>query len=195
MRPLDIHEYIFGSQSCSTRLKGLRSARLRRRNKPRWQLWSYSGRSRGIPRETGLPRRRSRSSPSCSRGIHRRYASRYRVVGIPTSLSRLRLAAFAANRSPPSRSAPPRQPSRPSRAVGYSYDYSVAYPCRPIPAILSRLPLAISRNSSAKYLRVARILFRTLVPTGVSEVARHLQYLVQCGTCLFGNHSIRLCDN
>jgi len=102
-----------------------------------------------MPRETGLPRRRSRSPSSCSRAIHRRYASRYCVVGIPTSLSRLRLAVSVANRSPPSRSAPPRQPSRPSHAVSFTFSYPVPSPRILIHAIIILIPRAFSRNCRA----------------------------------------------
>ena len=71
------------------------------------------------------------------------------VVGIPTSLSRLRLAVSAANRSPPSRSAPPRQPSRPSRAVSYSLPGSVASPRNLTAAIIILIPCTSSRNCCA----------------------------------------------
>ena len=47
--------------------------------------WSSSARSRGIPREPGLPQRRYRSSPDCSRGYRSPSASRCFVGGIPPS--------------------------------------------------------------------------------------------------------------
>jgi len=64
-------------------------------------------------------------------------------------LSRLRLAVSVANRSPPSRSAPPRQPSRPSHAVSFTFSYPVASPRNLTAAIISYLPVAFSRNCRA----------------------------------------------
>ena len=91
------------------------------------------------------------------------------VVGIPTSLSRLRLAVSAANRSPPSRSAPPRQPSRPSHKVSYSLPGSVVSARNLTAAIIRVFPCAFSRNCRAN---------RYLFPVGRARprIARRVRF-------------------
>ena len=76
MRPLDIYIYAFGSQSCTTRLSLLRSARQDPDRDRAWHLWSSSSREE-------CPRLRYRSTRRCSRVFRSPFASRCRVAGIP----------------------------------------------------------------------------------------------------------------
>ena len=78
LRPLDIYIYVFGSQSCATRLVFVGSARLRPKTKPRM-----------APSGTGLTAHafvsRSGEKRDSSRALHPPSAARYFVGGIPPS--------------------------------------------------------------------------------------------------------------
>ena len=114
LRPLDIHEYVFGSQSCINRLVLLRCARLRPPIVTAFVTLVEFG---AVARDTARARSSSSSLPFAG-VLLPLIPLAIRVAMLrrrDTAFSpRLRLPALSANRSPPSRSAPPRHPSRTS---------------------------------------------------------------------------------
>ena len=91
LRPLDIYIYVFGSQSCATRLIFVGSARLWPETKPRMAPLVEFGAVLGVSASLPLP---APPLPSSSR----RYAPQYFVGGIPPSRLATCLTAHPTNR-------------------------------------------------------------------------------------------------
>ena len=91
LRPLDIYIYVFGSQSCATRLIFVGSARLRPKTKPRMAPLVEFGAVLGVSASLPLP---APPLPSSSR----RYAPQCFVGGIPPPRLATCLTAHPTNR-------------------------------------------------------------------------------------------------
>ena len=101
-------------------------------------------------------RSRARSRFDFSRAVHRRYAARYGLAGIPASLSRLRLGATGANRNRPALSArhspAPRRSSPTSLFHSRSRDFLFCSVLRCI--YRGRCAYAEKKNSASRQVRV-----------------------------------------